>query len=167
MKCFLCEKKKFCPIHVTENNNGKWESFDLCPDCANQYFYEPPKQKKVVDLTDVETPEQLIDFISAHQVETKPPCPQCGTTLKGFDEKGRFGCVKCYDHFAERMEELVYPYHDGARKHEGKIPKSLLHNDKEKILKLRLAKAVEIENYEWAAEIKRELDDFNSSQQTP
>jgi replicative DNA helicase len=46
-------------------------------------------------------------------------------TNEDFEKHGRFGCPKCYDHFTEKMEQLVYPFHKG-NVHTGKIPKSYL-----------------------------------------
>ncbi len=70
----------------------------------------------------------------------------------------------CYSFFKKKMKELVFPYH-GASRHAGKRPKAnyvetLMCDpvEREKILKLRYAKALELEQYEKAAEIKKELD---------
>ena len=112
------------------------------------------------DLQEIKSTEDLLDFITTHQHKQKDPCPQCGLTMKEFDDSGRFGCKECYDHFTECMEELVYPYH-GGREHTGKIPKYSgedVQEERKKILKLKMAHAIEFEYYEEAAEIKKKLD---------
>jgi protein arginine kinase activator len=174
MRCELCEKETYCPYHISElNSKGKWEDCDLCMTCAIEFMsalepspLEPvsePEPEGTLDLTEIKTTEDLLSFINAHQQDNKEPCPRCGLTLKEFDIEGRFGCPECYDHFDERMEELVYPYHS-ARKHVGKVPKRPQNiEDQKKLLKLKMASAIELEQYEKAKEIKKELDDLNDS----
>lgn len=128
-----------------------------------------------LDLTHIKTPEELLSFLSNLKVPTKkketiPPC-RCGLTETEFDEKGKFGCAHCYDHFGPKLEELVFPYHGGAREHVGKRPKNWSENrwmndpvEKKKVLKLRLAKAIEVEDYERAAELKKELQQLSDSE---
>ena len=86
-------------------------------------------------------------------------------TLEEFNTHGRFGCADCYLHFEIIMEELVYPYHK-AKAHVGKRPKrqlaEKLENDpveKLKLLKLRYAKALELEEYEKLADLLKEIED--------
>ena len=165
-KCFQCNKITNTPYHVTEISKDKSVySYDLCERCGEGLIDVPQK----VDLNHIKTPEQLLEFISGGKLPEKephnPPCPNCGLTIEEFDVKGKFGCATCYDHFTERMEQLVFPYHK-AKTHVGKFPKKYMENlwnsspeEKTKLLKLRLAKAVELEEYEKAAQIKIELED--------
>jgi len=166
-KCFQCNKTTYTPVHVTEVAKDKTVyTYDLCKKCGEHLMNIDKVQK--IDLSHIKTPEQLLDFMTAAAQNTpkedpKPPCPGCGLTIEEFDKKGRFGCAKCYDHFTERMEQLVFPYHK-ANSHVGKIPKKYLHElcnsspeEKTKLLKLQLAKAVELEEYEKAAQFKIEL----------
>ena len=71
------------------------------------------------------------------------------------------------------MKDLVFPFHQ-ARFHEGKKPKrhyidSLMQDpvEKEKILKLRYAKALELENYEQAKIIKEQLAELLAAKSNP
>jgi protein arginine kinase activator len=171
-KCFQCNKITYTPVHVTEISKDKAVySYDLCKICGDELMKINIEK---VDLSHIKTPEQLLEFMAAgiqkQKEPEKPPCPGCGLTIEEFDNKGRFGCSKCYTHFTERMEQLVFPYHK-ANCHVGKIPKKYLKElcnsspeEKTKLLKLQLAKAVELEEYEKAAQIKIELD---SLLQTP
>jgi protein arginine kinase activator len=171
MKCNLCDKDIYCPYHVTEKNSkGKWETHDLCIPCALAYLsaFEPlvtsgPKSKSEIDLTEIKTTEELLTFITAHQQAKKDPCPTCKLTLKEFDEKGRFGCPQCYEHFTEIIEELVFPYH-GKKDHVGKVPKRKTEDMGEqlKLLRLKMVRAIEFEQFEEAAKIKKQLDDLSS-----
>lgn len=166
-KCFFCNKFKYIAYHMTEVQKDVVESIDMCEICGARYLDSlklvKPETKKIIELT---TTKDLLNFMSGYssviKSSNKPPC-ECGLTVEEFDKCGRFGCTKCYDHFKEELEELVFPYH-GASQHVGKKPKrymqELLANDpveKEKVLKLKLAKAIELEDYESAKLLKEEL----------
>lgn len=177
--CAGCKKPKYCPIQLTEVKDGGAETFKFCEKCGKELYKgtpleeeEPVKQPQKVDLSEIKTPEELLMFLTNHQKGKKdkgmPPC-ECGMSEADFDKYGKFGCPKCYTHFAKKLDELVFPYH-GASEHKGKRPKKWeaerWMNDpveKEKVLKLRYAKAVELEQYEKAAEIKKLLDELRKS----
>jgi protein arginine kinase activator len=167
-QCFQCKKITYVPFHITDVlSDGSVHSYDICGKCGENL--SPPKEKKeTLDLSHITTPEQLLEFIAGQIKPTKspgPPCPQCGLTPAEFDKTGKFGCPACYDHFTEKLTELVFPYHK-ADSHVGKIPKSYLRQkaedpvEKLKLLKLRMAQAIELEKYELAAEIKKELNEL-------
>lgn len=182
-KCYICGKFKYTPYNVLDENS---EPQNVCVDCVS----EPPIEQLVedfvvgvdpeefvseheLDLTDIKTPEQLLDFImgvtpntSMHQqVESyEGPC-ECGMTLKEISERGKLGCPNCYNHFFDYLSKVISSYHY-SEKHVGKEPaccmKVMDFKEKEKLLKLQLAKAVELEEYEKAAEIKKQLDDLEN-----
>jgi protein arginine kinase activator len=45
-------------------------------------------------------------------------CSNCGFEFEEYFEKGRFGCVKCYDVFHAQIRSVVYKIH-GCVKHNG------------------------------------------------
>ena len=49
-------------------------------------------------------------------------CPGCRTSFSNFRESGRFGCPRCYDHFASQVRDLLPRLHAGAYHHRGKTP---------------------------------------------
>ena len=182
-KCPLCDKIKPLLYHVTEVENGKAkESFSLCQECASVYLEDtkhmkawgemgsgvlqpetPPEEEPVaelsIDISDVNTPEQLLDFIAAHEkMSSIEPCSNCGLSWLEFDEVGRFGCAHCYEHFKDIITPVLEKYH-GDSWHVGKRPKTQLENPEEKLktLKLKMARAVEHEQYELAGELKQEI----------
>jgi len=174
-RCFFCNKIAAVVFHVTEINDGTVESVDLCSRCGHEYISSLENNKKPngeSDLTKIQTPEDLLGFIASLATKKKPshePCPLCGTTLEAFDQAGRFGCPGCYDHFNLLMEKVVFPYH-GASEHVGKRPKHAAERridedpaEKVKLLKLRLAQAVELEEYERAAIIHEEIKQLTQS----
>jgi protein arginine kinase activator len=174
-KCFFCDKVTYTPFHVTDiAKDGDVSSYAMCEKCGSEYLkdvYEPNMKKpEKTDLSHIKTPEELLQFLTDAQkvYDPVPPC-ECGLTEKEFDRTGKFGCPKCYDHFDGKMESLVYPWH-GAREHTGKIPRrqmqELWENDpveKLKLLKLRYAKALELEEYEKLEGLQKEIDDISPS----
>jgi len=168
-KCFQCNKITYTPFHVTEIAKDKTVyTYDLCKPCGEDLMNVPQK----ADLSHITTPEQLLNFISGsvfvNQKDKTLPCDGCGLTIDEFNVHGRFGCATCYTNFTEKIEQLVFPYHK-ADCHVGKAPKKQLEKlwnstpeEKTKLLKLRLAKAIELEEYEKSAQIKIELEDVLS-----
>lgn len=163
-KCSICGKVKYLAYHVTDVFKDGHKSYDMCKTCGDSYMTNP-EPPKALDLSHIKTPQELLDLITSIQaVATTPPC-ECGMTDAEFEKLGRFGCAKCYTHFKDKMEKYVYPYHK-ARQHVGKRPKSMIEKklmsdpvEKLKILRLRLAKAIEVEKYEEAALIKKQIED--------
>lgn len=168
-KCFFCNKITHTPIRLTDvKEDGSVEVFKVCVKCGNQYQAVNPDDMKpnieVLDLENVVTVEHLFDLLSIKPKREVDRVCDCGLTETEFDDKGRFGCPQCYTTFADKMAELVFPWH-GAKSHEGKSPMNMLRQkwetdpeEKRKVLKLRFAKAIELEDYESAKEIKKELD---------
>jgi protein arginine kinase activator len=174
-RCFFCNKLAPIAFHVTEIEKNSVESVDLCPKCGHEYMkslYTPqePVVPQGANVTQINTAQDLISFVASLMSSKKPipppsePCPGCGMTLELFEKGGRLGCPTCYDHFQLLMEKVVFPYHK-ANEHVGKRPKhaperELAQNpiEKMKLLKLRLASAVELEQYERAAELKKEIE---------
>lgn len=180
-KCFFCNKLAPTPIHVTEIDDKNTQTVDLCVRCAKEYMESienemqktaPKPKSESVDLTHITTAEQLLELLAAKPRSKKDPCV-CGMTIEEFDEYGRFGCADCYDHFHELVESIVVPYHNNAEEHVGKIPKYRAEREAEKdpheklkLLKLRLAKAIELEEYEKAALLNEELKKLNQELST-
>lgn len=178
-KCFFCDKLTVTPFHVTEiNKDQSIEDCNLCKVCGEKYMEE--LEKKVIDdspvqsvnLDHITTPEQLLEFLSGLTLAPPevPKC-KCGWTLFDFNRTGRLSCGDCYADLGPKLMSVVVKYH-GAERHDGKRPKVGRHKiaemdltEKRKLLKLRLAKALELEQYEQAALFKRELDDL--SRQSP
>ena len=172
-KCFFCDKITHTPYHITDiSKDRKIESYDMCQSCGSEYLkdvYEDMKKPQKKELNDIKTPEDLLQFLDDAQkaLAPLPPC-ECGLDEKEIDKTGKFGCSKCYHHFDNKMESLVYPWH-GAREHVGKQPKRQIKEiqesdpvEKLKILKLRYAKALELEEYEKLDDLRKEIDIIQS-----
>jgi protein arginine kinase activator len=92
-------------------------------------------------------------------VETR--CPKCGFTQADFKKSGRLGCADCYQTFAEGLGGLLKTMHKGTQ-HVGKAPEALRASrdvsERVKALQKKLARAVEEENFELAAELRDEIN---------
>lgn len=112
-------------------------------------------------------------------------CPDCGTTVDDIIKTGRFGCAKCYNYFQQEVS-MILPRCQAGPRHVGKVPKrwkeeqDKLRAEKAKeqeqqravaeeamdvaerirLLKLKMAKAVEVENYEVAGVLKKKIEEL-------
>ena len=181
-KCVYCDETQIV-YRVTELTDGKVsETYDMCLVCGKEYMKDVYKDLQVekednvnaLDATEITTPEQLLNFIGKlnmkSKIPQKTPCV-CGMTDKEFHANGKFGCANCYEHFKEEFDTLVVPYQK-ADEHIGKRPKHRLQREETpeehvKTVRLRLAKASEIEDYETAAILKKELDSLITSIPSP
>ncbi len=174
-KCFFCDKITYTPFHITDiEKDGNINLYAMCKTCGSEYLkdvYNPKMKNTEINLNHIKTPEDLLKFLADAQRSISPlsPCSGCGLTEENFDKAGKFGCVKCYDHFESKMENLVYPFHN-AREHMGKHPKKLLKEkwtstseEKLKLLKLKYAKALELEEYEKLDTLQKDIDEINQS----
>jgi len=150
MNCQICQKKE-ATVHFTEIIGDKIIKLHLCEECA---------QKKGIGMN---ASFALGDFLStltdsevAAKEEEKLTCPQCGLNLAKFRQEGRLGCGQCYRTFEKTLITLIKAIHKNER-HTGKgcpgVPAKSTSEDS-RILKRKLEKAVEIEDFEKAARLR-------------
>ena len=144
-------------MHLTQIVGEKMQKLDLCEDCAKAKGINDPTSFAMADLMLGLGASQELDP-SAGIVEIK--CPRCGFSQADFKKSGRLGCPECYQTFAEGLSGLLKSMHKGTR-HTGKAPEALRQSrdnmDRLKTLQKKLAKAVEIEDYELAAQLRDEI----------
>ena len=107
-------------------------------------------------------------------------CNTCGTTYNEFANTGLFGCMECYDIFADRLDPILRNI-QGSNRHIGRKSRSLdksivknmeekqkeLNKNKEKqkdskeSLEEKLKLAIKEERYEDAAKIRDEIKKIN------
>jgi protein-arginine kinase activator protein McsA len=131
-----------------------------------------PKNKQHVPVNVIATAAELLSLLLdknvpvTHIKKAHAPCPTCGLTIADLQAKGRFGCPFCYIHFNGMIIDVVDIAQKGAKKHVGKTPKNFTDTqdpgEKLKILKLRLAWAIEHERYEDAAKLKIQVKELES-----
>jgi protein arginine kinase activator len=178
MICQTCQKNA-ATVHVTEilpadasngapsgTKSGKGGAQGTTRRVAEQHLCEICAQ--TLDLPHVPVLKKTVSDIwkllqlSAQQTRRRPEptCAGCGTTLDQFRRRGRLGCARCYEAFAEQVGELLERVH-GARAHVGRVPgqsaEELNRRQRMLDLKQRLEVAIRDEAYESAAKLRDEL----------
>lgn len=160
MLCGSCGKNE-AYIHYTKIINGKYKEEHLCEECAlkNYDFDSTFSMNKLFT--------GLIDgYKDNKEVKDELKCDFCGLSYSKFSKDGKFGCGQCYETFKDKLDPLIKGLH-GHNIHRGKIPA----NSSEKIhlkreednLQIELEKAVKMEEFERAAEIRDELKQLRST----
>ena len=156
MQCCVC-KEKPATVHLTQIVGEKMQKLDLCEDCAKAKGINDPTSFAMADLMLGLGASQELDS-SAAGAEVK--CPRCGFSQADFKKSGRLGCPECYQTFAEGLAGLLKTMHKGTR-HVGKAPEGLRqsrdHQDRLKTLQKKLAKAIDAEAFETAAQLRDEI----------
>lgn len=155
MLCDICHKN-IATVHLTEIINNKITELHICGACAKAKTEE---LKEHLDISAI-----IGGLVKAGEREGKSDialkCSFCGLTYKEFKNKGRLGCGGCYEAFKSQLIPLLRKIH-GAYQHTGKYP----HYQKDKVpkeltikkLKERLERAVKLEEYELAAQLRDEI----------
>lgn len=144
----------------------------VCKTCKdsiqNQIQFLSANEQPLTEEVKVVTAEQLEQILQGQLdprdlVDTTGPCT-CGHTIEDFQNTGMLGCPRCYTHFGHQIDAVTTMY-QGATEHKGRRPPGLLPKiEKLKVLKLLLAKAKEVENYERAKEIQAEIEALQGEQ---
>jgi protein arginine kinase activator len=166
MQCSIC-KEKPASVHLTQIVGDKMQKLDLCEDCA--------KAKGVNDPAGFAMADMMLGLGAAQELEQavgglEVKCPRCGFTQVDFKKSGRLGCPECYRTFAEGLAGLLKTMHKGTR-HIGKAPESLRatreNADRLKVLQKKLAKAIEAEDFELAANLRDEIKQTSERPSAP
>jgi protein arginine kinase activator len=159
MLCCICKSKE-ATVHLTQITGDKMHKVDLCEECSKSKGVDDPAGFSLADL--------LLGLGAAQEIEQSSTgdskCPKCGFTQADFKKAGRLGCSECYTTFAEGLEGLLKTMHKGVR-HVGKVPPfvktSRDYADRIKGLQKKLAKAIEDENFEQAAQFRDEIREIS------
>lgn len=169
MICDICKKNE-ANIHVTKVINGVKQEFNICEKCA--------KEKEGLNvgvsnnfpsaLTFQNILSGIMDYMnqsSSIDEKSGPICENCGMTYSEFKKIGLVGCNECYKKFSNTLMPVVKRV-QGNIEHTGKVPNKISKEliEKKKILKLKeeLQKAITLEEYERAAEIRDEIKKIQS-----
>ncbi len=169
MICEICGQAE-ATVHITRTINGETKEIYLCPKCAAAAGHLPwasgkefPVGTLFGSLFDIgSVSEDVGDAASMG----RGVCPGCGSTYESFRETGFFGCAECYDAFAGALEPLLKKIH-GDTIHRGKRPAAApqeSHATTIRRLREQLKRAVELEEYERAAEIRDEIQRLEGEQ---
>lgn len=189
----ICTESKCISVTTVKDGQAK-ECLNLCEKCGPDFVQQmdqpsqvlPPEVPTTVSIeidpasttgdqliTIITSAEQLLDVFTGKGLPVEPlpppkaPCPKCGLTIEGFNKVGRFGCAHCYTHYLDEFLAVAGPFQNGADEHLGKRPKpkeSL--EDQIKLVKLKIAHAIEMEKYEDVRPLQEELDRLIKSSET-
>ena len=160
MLCDICGKRE-ATVHLTEVINNQMTKLHLCEECAREKGAEMEEHfglaNLLAGLADLGQPLETAK-------EKKLKCPSCGLAYEDFKKLGRLGCGQCYDTFKVHLAPLFKRIH-GSDAHVGKVPckrGKVLKARKVNVeqLKKRLQRAVELEEFEEAAQLRDEIKKF-------
>jgi protein arginine kinase activator len=157
-RCDNCGERD-AVINLTQVEHDAKVTLHLCEECA---------QQKGIETGGAVLKSPLGGFITAMGKGSAPltprptapaeRCPACGATLQDFRESGRLGCGECYIQFESHVRDLLRRLH-GSSQHAGErylAPGERAPDKRAELLDLRdrLRRAVEMENFELAAELR-------------
>jgi protein arginine kinase activator len=169
VRCKICGARA-AKIHYTEIVNNQIVTMDLCLECAHEKGIDVEKTGShgLGDLV-----AELIDGTVKDETARigKVTCSRCGYEYSDFRHMGRFGCPECYASFEAQLNQLLRHIH-GATRHVGKVPARIgerVVSYRQRIgqLKEELARAVESENYERAAQLRDEIRELENTGDAP
>ncbi len=172
MICERCNKKK-ATVFYNENINGKVRQFNLCADCAKAMKDAGELEDLSSAFTAFPSPFAALEENFFHDFFALPfhgtglasptepkKCPMCGSTFSDIATTGKVGCAKCYETFADELENSIRAA-NGSGSHLGRIAKG--HRAKKEkasriaALKKQLKEAVNDENFEEAASLRDQI----------
>ncbi|HEY9174858.1 MAG TPA: UvrB/UvrC motif-containing protein [Verrucomicrobiae bacterium] len=166
MKCCVCKERE-ATVHLTQIAGDKMQKLDLCEECAKTKGVNDPTGFSLADLLLGLGASQQMEQAAAATEGGELKCPHCGFTQADFKKAGRLGCPDCYRTFAEGLESLLKTMHKGTR-HIGKVPEALRQSQDFKqrvaLLQKKLAKAIEQEDFEQAAQLRDEIKQLGGRQ---
>lgn len=172
MKCEKCHQRE-ATIHLSQTRQGKTTEHHLCEQCARE-------QGISMNLSDYfgnfgslfgsgllgggnvfDTTGGIPAF--GTEVSRDTTCPNCGQSFDDFRRSGLFGCSKCYEAFADRLDPLMRRV-QGSTRHVGRKVCQTADQQEQQLLRSKLVdlkkslqQAVQDEAYEKAARLRDEI----------
>ncbi len=165
MRCQDCQDRE-AQVNLTQIINNEKTTLNLCKECAAARGFHSPLENVPFPLAEIL--EGLASAGAGYKKSAvaQVTCPNCGLTFEEFTGLGRFGCGQCYKAFRPQLEPIMRKIH-GASLHRGRSPVVVdkPESDNSEVLPIReeerleeeLAKAIESEDFERAAEIRDKL----------
>jgi protein arginine kinase activator len=168
----FCERcNKPATVHMTEIANGKPQEVHLCDACAQEAGY--------VQQSHIPINELLNQFLKTQAQVSEAPatkCPDCGMTWQEFKDTGLLGCARDYELFLNQLGGVIERAQNGGNHHTGKAVETTARSAMPKVddavklrqaelnrLKKELARAVEDESYERAAQLRDQIRALESA----
>lgn len=159
MVCHNCGAEN-AVVHLTQIVDKEMRTLHLCERCAADKGLESATVPDNFPLTDLLA--QIGKDDRARVTDAAPSeCAFCGLTFAQFRESGRLGCPHCWSTYEVHLRGLLRRVH-GSSQHVGKVYLSPDPSVSERELRLealrkKLHRAVELEDFERAAEIRDEI----------
>lgn len=186
----LCEKckKNEANYYYHESINGNEKTYHLCADCAKElekngeiknfaadnFFGKSNFLDSFFGWDDMNSvfSSLFAPSMSHSQNALKNPertkCSLCGATFDELVRDGKIGCPKCYEVFADDLDESIRRIH-GRTSHTGRSPFKFREKNetKQKLhqLEKELKEEIKNENYERAAELRDEIKALRASEE--
>jgi protein arginine kinase activator len=160
-------------IHLTEVENNETRTLHLCAACAEARGVQGAAVPENFLLAGVLAQLGQGDEASGGGDDPRgagaasdSACAFCGLTLEGFKETGRLGCPHCWSTFEGPLRTLLGRV-QGAAHHAGKVylppdPSATQLEKRLDGLRRKLARAVELEDFERAAELRDRIRTLQS-----
>ncbi len=167
MKCQKCGANN-ANTHVKTVINGEIKEYDLCSECAKKMGYT-----NIFGNFEDEFSGLLGSFfgnsLPARTQATR--CDFCGSSYSDIAKSGHVGCAKCYEIFGDQLLPSIRRIH-GNTTHCGKNSRfgskkaeksaEMTKKDKIKALKKELDKAISVQNFEHAAELRDQIKEMEA-----
>lgn len=162
MQCENCGERE-AEIHLTKIIQNELTTVHLCDECAEDEGVAAESAVGNAPLTDF-LAEMGKDVTESMLSTGSEDCPYCGTSASDFRKTGRLGCPQCYAHFEEQLRSLLRRIH-GSTQHVGKLYLSEVDETDDEYsrlaaLKRRLQQAIQIEDFEAAADLRDRIDEL-------
>jgi protein arginine kinase activator len=169
MLCDRCKKNE-ATVHITKIVNGIKQEINLCEKCAmeNGELSFVPQINFASPFSFQNILSGIMDYMNAPN-ETAASfditCKNCGTSYREFKKTGLVGCSECYKEFSKILKPVIKRVQANLE-HTGKIPKrsgeKIINRRNLMKLKQDLQKAIALEEYEKAAQIRDKIKELQS-----
>jgi protein arginine kinase activator len=165
MMCQDCKQRQ-ATVHFTKIINNHKTELHLCEECAGQ-------REEIIQMPSFSINDLLAGFMDlghaqpAFEKPSTPKCAGCGMDYNQFKKVGRLGCQQCYQHFLNELKPVLRRV-QGNIQHTGKVPiragSGLLIKKQLAQLKDELKRAVELEAFERAAELRDKIKELEKQE---
>lgn len=164
MLCEICQKNE-ANFHIAKIINGVKEEKHVCEYCAKNLegINLLPDMNFSSNFSFQNLLSGFLDYMNTSTQTNLPSqvvCNNCGTTYREFKESGLLGCSSCYSIFNNTVIPILKRVQPSTE-HHGKIPvkggKEIMLKKELQKLKEELQRAIAMEEYEKAAEVRDKI----------
>jgi len=159
MLCHNCGAEN-AVVRLTQIVDNEMRTLHLCQRCAAEKGLDTPSIPENFPLADI-LAQLGREERTPREATPTANCSFCGLTFAEFKESGRLGCPHCWASFEPQLRNLLRRIHGGSQ-HLGKVylspdPSVSEREKRLEALRRKLSRAVELEDFERAAELRDEI----------